>query len=109
MVGIDFIDGRAMTDNGTGFQGQRFELKKPRTVECTVRNAGQKNVKITVQFDGKTVIDWTGACSRLSSKPTGREPLPGKEHFILLQSNRCPFAVSKLELRPLESTAVPTR
>ena len=101
--GICYIDGQDSLHNDTTFRGQSFGQGQPYTIECAVRKAGDENMKVTVQVDGKEIIDWTGAPSRLSLlTPKGPHIVvgKGKDRFLWVQSYGS-FAVSKLELRPI--------
>ena len=103
--GISFVDGQGADVNETKCEGQRLYLWTQYRIEYTVRKPLQDNMNITVQVDGKKIINWTGTRSRLSpsdSKGPHAVVKAGKDRFPWLQSgNKSSFAVSKLELRPI--------
>ena len=108
VCGILYIDGQDSLHNETTFRGQSFREGQPYTIECAVRKAGADNMKVTVQVDGKKIIDWTGTPSRLSlMTPKGPHIVvgKGKDHFLWLQSYGS-FAISKLALGPIETEKV---
>ena len=108
--GINFIDGQKAERNETRFDGQSLDQGRQYTIECSVRKSSPGSVNITVQVDRRKIIDWTGASSRLStSGVVGPHAAmkAGKDHFLWLQSEASSFAVSTLELRPVETEEQP--
>ncbi len=98
--GISQIDGQKPEDNESTYHGQVLQQGAAHTIECAVRKAGQERATVTVTVDGKKVIDWTGAISRLSLPL--RNPLLNSHPW--LESFKSSFSISKLELRPIGAT-----
>ncbi len=59
--GISYIDGRGAANNATTYRGRVFPDKGTVLIEIAVRHE-----HITVDADGKRIVDWTGSFEELS-------------------------------------------
>ena len=100
------IDGKTGFENGTlvGEEWLHLKVGAPRTIVARVqpaKSAGE--VTILLEVDGRPIMDWTGAASRLSGDT--RKPIPGPPAFYL--GSQGDFSIRKLELRPLQPLEPP--
>jgi hypothetical protein len=100
--GVSDIDGKPAVTNESKHTGQLLPEGASHTIECTVRRAAEDKARVTATVDGKEVVDWTGEYGRLSYPAKLPVLKEGSKPCLWLQSLDNTFAVSKLELRPIE-------
>ncbi|MCH8829137.1 MAG: hypothetical protein IID45_06120, partial [Planctomycetes bacterium] len=87
---LNVLDGKEITANETYVKGKFLKPRDPVEIECRVNKAG-----VIIIVDGRTIIDWKGDFSRLTSIRPHRNP-----KFLSLTVGS-PFRFSKIELSPL--------
>ena len=90
---LENVDGHRVTQNETTFAGDVLADSGISTVVCTVLKD-----RVTVECDGKTIIDWKGDSSRLSVDKYWTVP---ETRCLFLGAYDCSYAFHKLELTPL--------
>jgi WD40 repeat protein len=90
---LEDVDGKRVTLNDTTFYGKALAESGPSTIVYTVRKD-----HITVECNGKTVIDFKGDPSRLSLNKYWKVP---NQECLFLGTYDCTYVIHKLELTPL--------
>jgi tetratricopeptide (TPR) repeat protein len=92
--GLQAIDGKGMTENGTAFKGPVFREGSASTIVCSVRKGG-----IAVTVDGRTVVRWEGDSQKLSRPSLFTIP----ERGVLFLGTWTTYRITRLALTARES------
>lgn len=95
-LGLDMLDGKSWNQNSSTRRVSVFTDGVPAEVVCTVRESG-----LSVQVDGREVLEWKGDYNRLSMYRAWE--VPNKQQLFL--GTDCNYVISQLTLSPLDDTA----
>ena len=74
--GLDLVNGRGFTDNGTRFSGPSLPANREVKIVVSIREAG-----ITVTIDGKQVVGWAGRPDQV--EPIAEWRVPRREALMI--------------------------
>jgi hypothetical protein len=92
--GLENVDGLKV-NNETTYRGKVLKDDGPSTIVYTVRKD-----RVTVECEGKTIIDFKGAHSRLSLNDFWKVP---NKDCLFLGTYSCSYTIHKLELVPIST------
>ena len=92
---LENVDGLNVDLNATTLESRLLERNRLSTVVCTVRKDG-----VTVTCDGRSVIDWKGAASRLSLSDYWHTP----RDVLFLGAYDCRYRFHRVSLTPISGT-----
>lgn len=92
--GLEMIDGKGPTDNGTAVTKELLAPRVAADILVQVRRTG-----IRVERDGREIIDWKGTADQLSFSAKWDDK--GKPRLFL--GAQGDFVIDRLELTPLNS------
>ena len=90
--GLATLDGKGSDANETTFKGVLFKKSTPSTVVCQLRKG-----HVSVDVDGKQIINWSGDFKRLAHIPDRKKPLPGG---MVVGCWDSAYAITKVALTP---------
>jgi hypothetical protein len=91
--GLETLDGSLSDGNESTYKGALFKTGTSSTVVCQLRKG-----RVTVEVDGKQIINWSGDFKRLSQPPDRKKPLP---KAMVVGSWDSAFTITKVALTPL--------
>jgi len=91
--GLETLDGSGSDANETTYKGALFKIGTSSTVLCQLRKG-----RVTVDVDGKQIINWSGDFKRLSHIPDRKKPLP---RGMVVGCWDSAFTIIKVALIPL--------
>jgi serine/threonine protein kinase len=96
---LEIVDGQNFAANETSRAGRVLPERGRFTVVCTVGRG-----EVTVQVDGKQVIDWCGDVSRLSPNAYWKTP---HDQVLFVGGYLCSYRIHRLELKALTGVGRP--